>query len=324
MSSGTSIEGTRPRIAVVGPGAVGTLWAALLSRAGHEVLLVGRPGTRRLPAGGRIVVEGTAAGTYPVRSRVGLGGGPAPDLVILAVKSYDVEEASRSIASAIAPGRPVLLPQNGLGIEESAARGAGPAGIDPRWFVRAVHTIPSTWLGPGRVRYAGTGTLRLPPATGQSPGDEAAAAFERLFRSAGIPVDRPADFASALWSKAVVNAVINPLTALTGCPNGAIAGEELRARAETLLREALAAAAAAGHPLDGGVARGALWATVESTRENLSSMLQDLRDGRPTEIDAISGALLDAGERHGLAMPETRRVVEEIRRRQGAGGRQRS
>jgi 2-dehydropantoate 2-reductase len=116
-----------------------------------------------------------------------------------------------------------------------------------------------------------------------------------------------------------VNAAINPITADQGIENGALLKEPWRGQAERLLREAQAAARAEGFDFSDEEADRELWRVVRATAQNRSSMLQDLDRGRPTEIEAISGEILAAGGRHGIDLPQTRRALQRIRRREAQG-----
>ncbi|HEV2449080.1 MAG TPA: 2-dehydropantoate 2-reductase, partial [Thermoplasmata archaeon] len=169
-------------------------------------------------------------------------------------------------------------------------------------------------LGPGSIRQAGTGEIVLGRPT---PAAEATAAeqFEALFTSAGFTVRRVVDFEREVWRKLLVNAAINPVSADHGVPNGRLADEPWRGQAEALLLEALEVSRAEGFEFSEGEAEAELWKVVRATAANRSSMLQDLRRGRPTEIDAISGELLRRGKSHGLTLPATERAFERIERR---------
>lgn len=127
-------------------------------------------------------------------------------------------------------------------------------------------------------------------------------------------------FETALWTKAVVNAAINPVTAAFSVRNGALASPPYRELVEALVAEGVQAARAAGHELDPAATREEMWRTVRATAANRSSMLQDVDRGRPTEIDVISGALLDAGQAHGIAMPETAAIIGKVRSRVASAG----
>lgn len=306
------------RVVIYGAGAVGSLLAALLARAKEEVVVVGSPAHVQAIREHGLHVEGSVEGSWPLTAVERLDPRSELDLLLLTVKSFDLERAVDALAPLLERPLPVLLPQNGLGIErivEGALRRNLPQPTVLPPLVRAVNTLPATLVGPGRVRFAGSGELRLAEPSGTRPLDQAIRAFHALFERAGIAVRYVPDLEPALWLKAVVNATINPITAAFSVPNGSLASAPYRSLAEALVEEGVEAARAAGHPLDLAAAREEMWRTVHATAENRSSMLQDIDRGRPTEIAVISEALLAAGRSHGLPMLETARIVARVRAR---------
>ncbi|HUI38720.1 MAG TPA: 2-dehydropantoate 2-reductase, partial [Thermoplasmata archaeon] len=235
----------------------------------------------------------------------------AVDRVILTVKTFDLEAAGMAIARGIDAPTPVLALQNGLGIEARLAASLTSGGwpVAERQVVRGVNTIPATFLGPGRVRLAGDGEVVL-GRSGASDGG-----FASLLGGAGVRVRLVDSIDREVWKKALVNAAINPVTADHGLENGALVRDPWRGQALGLLHEARAVAEAEGFPFAAVDAEGELFRVVRATARNRSSMLQDLDAGRPTEVDAISGALLEIGRGHGLRLPNTERAVARIRTR---------
>jgi 2-dehydropantoate 2-reductase len=301
------------RVVVFGAGAVGSLFGAYLDRAGHSVLLIGRADHVTAIRSDGLKVTGAVEGTFRVDAAVELRPGPAPDAVLLTVKTFDLARAVASVGRVVRPGTPLLLPQNGLGVEETARRVLGTEGwVEPEAaLVRAVNSVPATWVGPGEVRAAGEGDLVLPPARGLA--SEAIGRFEQLFRGSGIRTRTVEEFPREVWRKAVVNAAVNPVTALHRVANGRLADAPYREEAERLLLEAVRAARAAGVAITDTEARGDLDRVVRASAENRSSMLQDLEHGRPTEIDAISGEILRVGQAHQLDLPFTELAVARVR-----------
>jgi 2-dehydropantoate 2-reductase len=306
-------------VVVFGAGATGSVFGALLARAGHGVRLVGRAAHVRAIREHGLRLEGSVEGSFSIDARETLDAGAPPDVILLTVKTPDLEAAADAISEALPRRVPVLALENGLGVqrrleERFHARGwKNPEG----WIRRAVHTLPATWLRPGVVRYAGTGEVLLGSDPPEEP-DARAARYEALFRSAGIPVRTVDDLDREIWRKTLVNAAINPVTADHGVLNGQLAKEPWRRQALDLLEEARHVAAAEGFEFTAEEAERELWRVVRATARNQSSMLQDVLHGRETEIASISGALLAFGTAHGLSLPATRRVAERIRRRASA------
>ncbi len=309
------------RVLIVGAGAIGSLFGFLLARAGPTVVLVGRPPQVATIRDRGIQVEGRQEGTVRVEARSEVPTGAGVDLVLLAVKARDARSASATVARSVRPPVPVVALQNGLGIEEEVTLGLTDGGWPEaaRWVVRAVNSYGATELAPGRIRFAGVGELLLPAASG--PDAPPARAAEAL-RGAGIEVRTVPQIDREVWRKLLVNAAINPVTADHHVVNGALRQDPLRGQALRLLREAQEVARAEGYDFPDAEADAELWRVVRATAENRSSMLQDVERGRPTEVDWISGALLAAGRRHGLDLPETRRALERVHRRESLGASQ--
>ena len=303
------------KVVVLGAGAVGSLFAARIALAGHAVVVVGRPAhVAEIRSGGLRILDHEVE-VVRLEAVIELPPGSAPDVALLTTKTFDLATAAAALATAVRSPVPTLLPQNGLGVETLANDALESAGWpDPSsWTVRAIHSIPATWVRPGEVREAGTGVILLPDPTG--PTAPHVRSFERLLAGAGFSVKRVCAFDREVWRKVLINAAINPVTAVRGVPNGRLLEEPARGEAIALLREALRAARAAGHEFSEEEAVRDFEEVARATAENRSSMLQDLDRGRPTEIDSISGALLRVAEAHGLDLPATRAIVGEVRRR---------
>jgi 2-dehydropantoate 2-reductase len=311
------------RITVVGAGAVGCLLGARLAASGQNVRMIGRPESVEALRRNGIAVEGVAPGRWPVEAGTTVGPAPPPELVLLTVKTFDLIAAARELATALPTPVPTLLPQNGLRVERPVAAVVRERGWrDPAaMLVRAVNSIPAMLLAPGVVRQPGVGELLLPDPSVAGPAARASERWASALGAAGIPVRTVADLELELWRKALVNAAINPVTAIHHVPNGALLEPPYRAEAWTLLREAQQAAALAGVPFTDEAADRALERVLRATADNRSSMLQDVERGRPTEIDEISGEILRTAAEYGVDLPATRNVLGRLGTAAAARGR---
>ncbi|MGA8542429.1 MAG: 2-dehydropantoate 2-reductase [Thermoplasmata archaeon] len=303
------------KILVLGAGAVGSVMGARLSATGHSVELVGRPDHVAAIRANGLRIEGTRPGTFRVGATPDLALTGDADAVILGVKTTGLATAAAALGRRFPHPVPTLLPQNGLFVERSilgplrAARGTDPG----PWVVRAVTLLGATLVAPGVVRQVGNGELlfRDPALSGDTA--PATRVFVEAFAKTGIVVRCVSDLDRELWRKAIVNAAINPVTALERVPNGRLLEPPYREEALRLLREAQRAAAAAGYSFTDAEADADLDRVLRATADNRSSMLQDIERGRPTEIDAISGEIVRVAEAHGIDLPATRAVVERLR-----------
>jgi 2-dehydropantoate 2-reductase len=307
------------RIVIFGAGAIGSLLGASLAHGGHTVLLVGRADHVAAIRAEGLRVTGAIVETVPLLAETTVPPEFVPEMALLTPKTFDLAAAASLFALQVPVPVPTLLPQNGLGVEETVGAALTDGGWTdpPRWMVRAVNTLPATLLGPGAVRAAGKGELLLGRASG--PAAAATRAFARLFRAADIPVRTVEHLEREVWRKALINAAVNPVTALHGIPNGRLLEEPYLAESWELLHEALETARAYDVVFTEKEMRADLEKIVRATAENRSSMLQDFDRGRRTEIQAISGELLRRGTAKGLDLPATRRAIETIRARTPGG-----
>jgi 2-dehydropantoate 2-reductase len=233
------------------------------------------------------------------------------DVMLVAVKAYDTVAALDPLRGLIGEATPIVSLQNGLEAVAQIEQALG-----PRPAVGLAPTSEGAMLvASGVVRRAGTGTTVLGWAQARTGGPELETLADSLTRC-GLTstVARPIE--PHIWAKAIVNAAVNPLTALAGLRNGELLQRpELAARMCAIAREAAAVAAASGVTLPFEDAAEHVSSVVRATATNRSSMLQDFERGGPTEIEAIDGAIVRAARRLGVAVPETERALDEVRAR---------
>ncbi|HTW40075.1 MAG TPA: 2-dehydropantoate 2-reductase [Thermoplasmata archaeon] len=303
------------KILILAAGAVGSILAARLEESGHEVEVVARADHAAAIRASGLRIDGVGAGTFRLPALDGLAGATEPDLVIVTAKTFDLPNAARDLGRRFPQLPPTLLPQNGLHIEgpiRDLLRSIG-VGEPERSLVRAVTFLGATLERPGVVRQVGNGELVFQDPAAGGPAASATREFVRVFRGTTLRVRTVPDLERELWRKAIVNAAINPLTALHGVPNGRLRDPPYRDPARRLLREAQQAASLAGYAFSDAESDAELDRVLRGTAENRSSMLQDWDRGRPTEVDAISGEILREAESHGVELPETRAVVQRLR-----------
>lgn len=300
------------RLVIFGAGAVGSLLGAFLARTGHDILLIGRKAQIEAIDREGLHVDGLTTLTVHPRVAESLRPGERSAMVILTVKSYDTEQACYEISKAVSP-RPILSVQNGLGNLEAMERGLSRGGwSNPRLYIAlSVLSWGVTLVDYGHVRHAGTGSFLM----GDFAGGRAAKRFASLFEGVGISTQYTNDILSAVWKKAVINAAINPVTALYKVPNGEILTEPLRSQALTLMHEAMEVARAEGYPFAEHEMEEDFFRVLEKTSTNLSSMLQDVNRGKKTELDNISGVILSLGAKHGMKLPRTEKIVKRLKTR---------
>ncbi len=285
------------KVAVIGPGAMGCLFAARLARSGARVHLVDhRPerAERLDKAGITIESNGEIVTEHPgISTHVPTGA----DLVIVLTKAYSTGSLR------FPPEVPVLTLQNGLGNVETLCSTLGSSRV-----IAGTTTEAATLLSEGRIKHVASGVSRLGAWTSCPT-----AAAEECLRAAGFKVELTDAPGQLVWSKVAINAGINPLTALLDVPNGALLQvKEIRELMRDLVVEAAKVASTEGYRFDLSLVEVAE-EICEHTRDNISSMLQDVRARRQTEIDALSGEILRRAQLASLPTPRTRVVYQLVR-----------
>ncbi len=285
------------RIAVLGCGAIGSLYAAHLARLpGVEVWAVDpwREHVEAIESGG-LTVTGQAAFTAPVRALTSADGLPSCLLGIVATKSLHTRPAVRAARHALADAAVVSV-QNGVGNEELIAE------VLPRVMRGSIVTAGAV-TAPGTVRYDAPGDSWIGPFEPRPAHPGEIALLARLLTEGGLRTHAVADARGPQWAKVVFNAATSPIAALTGLTVGQICSDpDLRTQIQVLIVEALAVCAAAGiEP-----ARDPAEAIEEAIREAFGhkpSMLQDVLARRPTEVDVLNGGIAAEGRRVGVPTP---------------------
>lgn len=302
-------------VGILGGGAMGCLFGAYLAEAGHDVVLVDidTAVVERITEQG-VVLE-RAGRTRQVRGlRASSGYAVLRDasLILVFVKASATRAAAEALAPHLAEGALALTLQNGLGNAEVLAERL------PRGSVAAGTTgCGAAVLGPGHIRLAGIAETVIGELDGK--GGDRLARVAALLSAAGLPARVAEDVAGLVWTKLMANVGINAITALTGLQNGRIATEpEAWALASQAVLEAAAVAAASGVRLETDDPVSYVRRVAEATAENYSSMLQDIRAGRKTEIAVINGEIARRAEALGLPAPVNAHLASLVRLREKA------
>jgi len=282
---------------VVGPGAMGCLFAARLKRADYNVTLLDYIQERAAKINNQgIMVEGVT-GEYTVKVPTLSGELPSPpDLVLICVKSKNTKEAGQAIKPWLIPETVIVSLQNGVGnleiLEEIFGRERVLGGVTAEG---------STLLGTGKIRHAGQGETIIGPKGGpNSPVEKIIDAFNR----SGFKTTSADNVNDLIWGKLIINVGINALTAITRLKNGRLPQlSGTRLIMEEAIKEAVAVVQAKNIQLPYPDPLGRVMEVCEATAENMASMLQDVLKQKITEIDFINGAIVREGRSMGIPTP---------------------
>jgi len=288
------------KILILGTGAMGTLMAAKLSAAGADVTLLGRNENQRqlVESEGLFLLEGdrtcrVSAGFVTKDEELT---GPY-DLIVVTVKAYDTTAAMERCVGVIGPDTVVLTLQNGWGNDLILQRF-----VSPDRIVCGTTSCGAFREGLNRVRFGGQGETYI--GQKEKGREDRFQPLLTLFETAGF-APTPVDNAEkTVFNKVLVNVGINALTAILGVRNGKLIENE---HTDRILAAAVAEGVTVGRALslvdEGTDHVEACRAVCRFTKENRSSMLQDVSAGRRTEVDFINGAVVRRGRELGIPTP---------------------
>jgi 2-dehydropantoate 2-reductase len=293
-------------ILIMGAGAIGSVFGGFLAKAGHKVTLLGRQwhmaavektGLRITGIWGEHLVTTLSAKTSPL---------PLDkfDLVLLTVKSYQSRDAMAEIGRSLSTEAPVLSLQNGLGNLETIAEAVG---ADRTLGGRVI--FGAEILEPGHVKVTVCADkVAIGPMAGSKFPYEQVEAIAALIDQSGIPAFATETIEQYIWGKILYNVALNAPAAILEVNYGRLLEHRsTRKLIEKIVAEAFSVAHAEGVSLD--------WPSPENyvevlfqklipaTAAHFPSMLQDIHNGKKTEIDAMNGAIVRLGRRHGIPTP---------------------
>ena len=298
------------KIAVVGAGAMGSLFGGLLAEQGHDVTLVD-VNAAHLQAiqsqGLRLHDDRRDRFIHALRACRPDEADGTPDLVLLFTKTLHTASALAGVAHLVGPETYVLSLQNGLGHVEVIGQHVPAARI-----LIGVTTWPADLVGPGHVHSHGQGVVRLMSADGQKRPFVATVA--QALDEAGLACTADAAVWAAIWEKVAFNAALNSICTATRCTVDQLGViDDGRALAFAVVDEVLAVAQAQGIAVHPDACKARVAAAIARHVGHKPSMLQDVLAGRPTEIESINGAVVAAAAARGIPVPCTRTLLQIVR-----------
>ncbi|MFO4670010.1 2-dehydropantoate 2-reductase [Vibrio cholerae] len=285
-------------IVVLGPGAVGSLWALHLHRAGHQVALWSRQSQPTL----ELQLDDSEPVLFSNQSLEILANA---DLLLITVKVWQVEAALLPLLPHLNRDTILLFMHNGMGAVEAISESLTHF---PVLFATTTHGALKATLN--QVSHTGFGQTQVGPFNALGARCDFIA---DVFNHALAPVTWNPEIQQALWRKLAVNCAINPLTAIHQCANGALAAPEFTPIITAILGEVAAVMQAEAISVEAEALRDGVYQVIQATAANLSSMHQDVFHRRPTEIDFITGYVVRKGEQHGIATPVNRALYQQIK-----------
>lgn len=298
------------KIAVVGAGAMGSLFGGLLAEHGHAVTLIDVNATH-LEAiqfhGLRLHTDQGHRHIRTLRACLPLQADESPDLLLVFTKTLHTASALAGVAHLIGPGTHVLSLQNGLGnvdvIQRQVARDR---------ILVGVTTWPADLAGPGHVHSHGQGEVRLMSVDGQVR--PMLGEVVQALQEAGLACTADIAVWTSIWEKVAFNAALNSICAVSRCTVDQLGAlDDGRDLAFTVVDEVLAVAQTQGVTVDRDACKARVADAIARHVGHQPSMLQDVLAGRKTEIEAINGAVVAAADHSGVPVPCTRTLLRLVR-----------
>lgn len=295
---------------MLGAGSLGSVFGAVLARAGHDVTLVTRNDlhVREIRRHGLHLV-GETTESVALAASTGFDGVASPDLMVVLVKSFDTAAAIRAAVPVLGSSTLVLTLQNGVGCEQVISDVIGPERVlAGRTFVGG------RMIEPGVVEYGLAGRRTT---IGELDGrrSDRIVRLADVLEQAGLPVDVSTDIVATMWEKLFVNVATGAWSALTGLPYGELSiHPDVEAAAIATVAEAMSVARALGinvSTTDPAVPWRRAWEGLPYGFK--ASMLQSIERGSRTEVDVMHGAVSDAGRRAGVPTPINDTLVAAVR-----------
>jgi 2-dehydropantoate 2-reductase len=292
-------------IIVLGAGAIGSLYGAKLA-SDNEVTLVGRAEHVDAINSDGLRVEGIESHVVRVHARTRIDRIGPEALIILTTKVADSASALRPIAPFVRDDTTVLCLQNGIGSERIARTTLKDRGI----VLRGITQFGAIFKSPGVIQFMARGYTLIEE-------HERSVRLAAVLSAAGLDCRVSPDIGADVWHKLVINCVVNPITAILGCEVRGIANPQLEPLKQLVIDECIAVAASEGVTFETDFMREIN--DFFRPSHNLASMFQDLRRGRPTEIDYMNGAVVALGAQAGVQCPVNRALTAIIKAMEATG-----
>jgi 2-dehydropantoate 2-reductase len=298
------------KTAIIGSGAMGSLYGGFLAKAGNDVVLydINREHIDAVNSTGLVIEELATGEKITVRPRATDDPSQVAgaDLFVVFVKSTATEAVARDFVAHASAETIVLTLQNGVGNEEIIRNAFG-----AHRSAAGVTSQGATFVGPGAIRHAGNGPTYLCMSDKNNKRIEPVVA---MLNAAGFETHIDENIDNLIWSKLIINVGINALTALCGVQNGRLLDyPELKTLMADLVREGVEVAKAKGITLTQADPLAAVYEVAAKTGKNRSSMLQDFDRKSPSEIDFINNAIVREAEKLRIAVPVNRTVARLVK-----------
>lgn len=292
------------RIAFIGSGAIGSLFGGLLKEGGAEVLLIGRHNHVEAIKQNGLFISGLEEFNVRIDASSNPLDAKGSDLLVITTKAYDTKKALIDIMPILGDNVTVMSLQNGAGnIEEISQY------VDPERIVGAVTSMGAFLENSGRVQFRGRGTTKIGAISEENKN---AKEIVNIFNNAGIDAQLTNEINSEIWSKVVINSAINTLASIFEGENGILLDKNLIEIVKEITTEGKTILQKDGINISDDIFEKTA-DVIKNTSRNINSTLSDLRKGNRTEIDYISGKIVELGDKLDIPAPYNKALFNMIK-----------
>ncbi len=297
---------------VIGAGAVGGYYGAMLARAGHDVHFLARSDAEVVARDGLIVKSvGGDFTIHPVNAHAGWNSMPRADVVIVSVKSTVNDDVFPLAEQVVKPGGLVVLIQNGMGAEAALAREL-PESVE---LIGGLAFIGAEKTGPNEITHSDYGSLTLgvfAPDYQDAESDERTIRLVDALTAAGVPTELNPSLRQARWQKLVWNIPFNTLSVVLDATTAELINDPATHElVHAMMDEVMAAAKADGCELPADLPE-AMLAATKTMSPYSTSMKVDFNAGRRLEVDGIVGGALVRARAHGVEAPILETIYRQL------------
>jgi len=294
---------------------MGSLFGAMLHRAGHAVILVDvwEEHVRAVQRGGLLVERDGGRETIPVAACLPGALEVAPEWILLFTKTFHTASALAGVQPWLNAQTHILTLQNGIGQVGVIERF-----IDRSRILHGITTVPCDMVGPGHIRTGGVGYIKIMSVDGRD--GELLRRMGRMLAEAGFDCAVTPETTAAIWEKLAFNAAMNAMTALLRLRVGQVGdAPDGRRLAETIVDEVVSVARRKGIAAQRERILATLAMAFREHRDHQPSMLQDILARRRTEIDFINGAVVEEARALEIAVPVNETLYRLVKTLERAG-----
>ncbi len=292
------------KITFIGAGSIGSLFGGLLKKSGVDVLLIGRKDHVKSIMKNGLSISGLEEFNVRVNASSNPLDAKGSDVIVITTKAYDTKNALAELLPILDEEVNVMSLQNGAGNLEEISRF-----LKKQKIIGAVTSMGAFLESPGIIKYMGKGTTIIGPLADENI---IAKDLVKIFKNAGIDTKYTNNIEREIWTKVIINSAINPLASILNSENGILLEGNLLEIVREITEEGSVILEKNGIDIPEDIFEKTVTVII-NTSKNINSTLSDLRKGNKTEIDFISGKIVELGDKIGIPAPYNLALLDMIK-----------